>query len=49
MGAIDFVSVGEEEPEVTKGLIWDEFKLGESVLVSGGLRKVGNEGLVGGL
>ena len=49
VGAIDFMCIRKEEPEMAEGLVRDEFKLGKSVLVGGGLSKVGDEGLVGGL
>jgi hypothetical protein len=49
VGAIDFVCVRKEEPEMAEGLVRDEFELRESVLVSGGSSKVGDEGFVGGL
>jgi hypothetical protein len=42
--AVDPVSVGEEKPEVTKRLVWDEFELGKGVLVSGGSTEVSDEG-----
>jgi hypothetical protein len=47
VGVVDFVGVGEEEPKVTEGLVWDEFELGKSVLIGGWSSKVGNEGSVG--
>jgi hypothetical protein len=47
--AIDFVSVGEKEPEVAERLVRDEFKARESVLVGDGLSKVSDEGFVRGL
>jgi hypothetical protein len=49
VGAVDFVCVRKEEPEVAEVLVWDEFKLRESILVGGRLPKVGDEGFVGGL
>jgi hypothetical protein len=42
--AIDFMSVGEEEPEVAKGLVWDELKMGEGVWIGSWPREVGDEG-----
>jgi hypothetical protein len=47
VGAVDLMSVGKEEPEVTEGLIWDELELGKSVLVGGWSPKVSDEGSVG--
>jgi hypothetical protein len=49
VGAIDFVCIQEEEPEMVEGLVRDEFKLRESVLVGDGSSEVGDEGFVGGL
>jgi hypothetical protein len=49
MGAVDFVRVRKEEPEVTEGLVRNEFKLGKGVLVSGGPSKVSDEGFAGSL
>jgi hypothetical protein len=43
---VDFVCVGEEEPEVAEGLVRDEFKMRKGVLVSGGSSKVSNKGSV---
>jgi hypothetical protein len=48
MGAVDFMCVRKEEPEMAEGLIRDEFKLRGSVLVGGGSSKVSDEGFVGG-
>jgi hypothetical protein len=47
VGAVDFVCVRKEEPEVAKGLVRDELKLRKGVLVSNGPSKVGDEGFVG--
>jgi hypothetical protein len=38
------MGIGKEEPEVTKGFVWDKLKLGKGVLVGGGLSEVGDEG-----
>jgi hypothetical protein len=48
VGAVDFVCVRKEEPEMAERLVRDEFKLRESVLVSGGSSKVSDEGFAGG-
>jgi hypothetical protein len=48
VGAVDFVCVRKEEPEIAERLVQDELKLGESVLVSGGSSKVSNEGFAEG-
>jgi hypothetical protein len=49
VGAIDFVRVREEEPEMTEGLVWDEFKLGKGVVIRDGPSKVRDEGSAGSL
>ena len=49
VGAIDFVCIRKEEPEVTEGLVQDKFELGKGVLVGDGLSEVSNEGFVGSL
>jgi hypothetical protein len=48
VGAVDFVCIGEEKPEVAEGLARDKFKLGKSVLAGDGSTKVSDEGFVGG-
>jgi hypothetical protein len=47
VGAVDFVRVREEKPEVTEGFVRNEFKLGKGILVSGGPSKVSDEGFAG--
>jgi hypothetical protein len=48
VGAVDFVCVRKEKPEVVEGLVRDKFKPRNGVLVSGGPSKVGNKGFVRG-
>jgi hypothetical protein len=48
VGAVDFMCVREEEPEVAEGLVGDEFKARKGILVSDGSSKVSDEGFVRG-
>jgi hypothetical protein len=43
MGVVDFMSLGEIEPEVAERLSQDELKLGQGVGVDSGSPKVGNK------
>ena len=45
MRAVNFVGLGEEEPEVVKGLPRDELKLEKSVLIGSRSSEVGNKGV----
>jgi hypothetical protein len=43
VGVVDFMCVGEEKPEMTEGLVWDELELGKSVSVGSRPSEVGDE------
>jgi hypothetical protein len=45
--AVDFMSIGEEKPEVVKGFVRDELELGKGVLIGSGSCKVGDERSIG--
>ena len=45
VGAVDFVCLRKEEPEVVEGFPWDKLELGKGVLVGSGLFKVGSKGV----
>jgi hypothetical protein len=45
VGAVDFVCLRKEEPEVVEGFPWDKLELGKGVLVGSGLSEVGSKGV----
>jgi hypothetical protein len=47
VGAVDFVCVGEVEPEMAEGLVWNELKLGNGILVGNRPSEVSDKGFIG--
>ena len=48
VGVVDFVGVGEEEPKVSEGFLWNKLELGNGVWIGSGTSKVGDQWWDGG-